>query len=55
MDLIMAIRKHGPDQIRAKLDEIHTRFQAKIERLKKGDELPPVVIKMVKKIGRAHV
>ena len=36
------------DQIRAKVDEIHQRFQAKIERLKKGDELPPGVIKMVK-------
>ncbi len=36
------------DQIRAKIDEIHERFRAKIERLKKGDELPPGVIKMVK-------
>ena len=36
------------DQIRAKVDEIHQRYQAKIERLKKGDELPPGVIKMVK-------
>ena len=36
------------DQIRAKIDEIHERYRAKIERLKKGDELPPGVIKMVK-------
>jgi DNA-directed RNA polymerase subunit beta len=36
------------DQIRGKIDEIHERFRAKIERLKKGDELPPGVIKMVK-------
>jgi DNA-directed RNA polymerase subunit beta len=36
------------DQIRAKVDEIHERYQGKIERLKKGDELPPGVIKMVK-------
>ena len=36
------------DQIRAKLDEIRERYHAKIERLKKGDELPPGVIKMVK-------
>jgi DNA-directed RNA polymerase subunit beta len=36
------------DQIRAKIDEINTRYSAKIERLKKGDELPPGVIKMVK-------
>ena len=36
------------DQVRAKIDEIHERFRAKIERLKKGDELPPGVIKMVK-------
>jgi DNA-directed RNA polymerase subunit beta len=36
------------DQIRAKLDEIVERFKAKIERLKKGDELAPGVIKMVK-------
>jgi DNA-directed RNA polymerase subunit beta len=36
------------DQIRAKVDEINQRYQAKIERLKKGDELPPGVIKMVK-------
>ena len=36
------------NQIHAKIDEIRLRFQAKIERLKKGDELPPGVIKMVK-------
>jgi len=36
------------DQIRAKIDEVHERYRAKIERLKKGDELPPGVIKMVK-------
>jgi DNA-directed RNA polymerase subunit beta len=36
------------DQIRAKIDEIHARYRAKIERLKKGDELPPGVIKLVK-------
>jgi DNA-directed RNA polymerase subunit beta len=36
------------DQIRAKIDEIHQRYRAKIERLKKGDELPPGVIKLVK-------
>ncbi len=36
------------DQIRAKIDEIHERYRSKIERLKKGDELPPGVIKMVK-------
>ena len=36
------------DQIRAKLDEINNKYAAKIERLKKGDELPPGVIKMVK-------
>ena len=36
------------DQIRAKIDEVHVRFLAKIERLKKGDELPPGVIKQVK-------
>jgi DNA-directed RNA polymerase subunit beta len=36
------------DQIRAKVDEIHQRYQAKVERLKKGDELQPGVIKMVK-------
>ncbi|MCB9684543.1 MAG: DNA-directed RNA polymerase subunit beta [Alphaproteobacteria bacterium] len=36
------------DQIRAKIDEIHERYAAKIERLKKGDDLPPGVIKLVK-------
>jgi DNA-directed RNA polymerase subunit beta len=36
------------DQIRAKIDEIHARYAAKIERLKKGDDLPPGVIKLVK-------
>jgi DNA-directed RNA polymerase subunit beta len=36
------------DQIRAKIDEVHERYRSKIERLKKGDELPPGVIKMVK-------
>jgi len=36
------------DQIRAKIDEIHDRYRAKIERLKKGDELPPGVVKLVK-------
>ena len=36
------------DQIRAKLDEVRERFHAKIERLKKGDELSPGVRKMVK-------
>ncbi len=36
------------DQVRAKIDEVHGRYRAKIERLKKGDELPPGVIKMVK-------
>jgi DNA-directed RNA polymerase subunit beta len=36
------------DQFRAKIDEVHERYRAKIERLKKGDELSPGVIKMVK-------
>jgi DNA-directed RNA polymerase subunit beta len=36
------------DQIRAKIDEIHERYHAKIDRLKKGDDLPPGVIKLVK-------
>ncbi len=36
------------DQIRATIDGIHERYRAKVERLKKGDELPPGVIKMVK-------
>src|SRR5690606_7937156 len=33
------------DQVRATIDEIHERYRAKIERLRKGDELPPGVIK----------
>jgi DNA-directed RNA polymerase subunit beta len=36
------------DQIRAKIDEVHERYAAKVERLKKGDDLPPGVIKLVK-------
>jgi DNA-directed RNA polymerase subunit beta len=36
------------ERIRAKIDEIHIRYKGKIERLKKGDELPPGVLKMVK-------
>jgi DNA-directed RNA polymerase subunit beta len=36
------------DQIRGKIDDIHDRYRAKIERLKKGDELPPGVVKLVK-------
>ena len=36
------------DQIRAKIDEIHERYAAKVERLRKGDDLPPGVIKLVK-------
>jgi DNA-directed RNA polymerase subunit beta len=36
------------DQIRAKINEIHRRYAAKVERLKKGDDLPPGVIKLVK-------
>jgi DNA-directed RNA polymerase subunit beta len=36
------------DQFRAKIDEIYERYRAKVERLKKGDELAPGVIKMVK-------
>jgi DNA-directed RNA polymerase subunit beta len=36
------------DQIRAKVDEITAKYQAKIERLMKGDDLPPGVIKLVK-------
>jgi len=36
------------DQIRAKIDEIHEKYAAKVERLKKGDDLPPGVIKLVK-------
>jgi len=36
------------DKVREKEDEIRARYTAKIERLTKGDELPPGVIKMVK-------
>jgi len=36
------------DQIRAKIDEIHERYAAKVKRLKNGDDLPPGVIKLVK-------
>jgi len=36
------------DRVREKEDEIRSRYAAKIERLTKGDELPPGVIKMVK-------
>jgi DNA-directed RNA polymerase subunit beta len=36
------------DQFRGKIDEIYERYRAKVERLKKGDELAPGVIKMVK-------
>jgi DNA-directed RNA polymerase subunit beta len=36
------------DRVREREDEIRAKFQAKIERLTKGDELPPGVIKMVK-------
>ncbi len=36
------------DQIRAKIDEVHERYAAKVERLRKGDDLPPGVIKLVK-------
>jgi DNA-directed RNA polymerase subunit beta len=36
------------DKVREKEDEIRSRYAAKIERLTKGDELPPGVIKMVK-------
>jgi DNA-directed RNA polymerase subunit beta len=36
------------DKVREKEDEIRSRYSAKIERLTKGDELPPGVIKMVK-------
>ncbi len=36
------------DRVREKEDEIRERFAAKIERLQKGDDLPPGVIKMVK-------
>ncbi len=36
------------EQFRTTTDEIRQRYKAKIERLKKGDELPPGVIRMVK-------
>ncbi len=36
------------DRVREKEDEIRERFEGKIERLKKGDELSPGVIKLVK-------
>ncbi|MCB9793340.1 MAG: DNA-directed RNA polymerase subunit beta [Alphaproteobacteria bacterium] len=36
------------DLVREKEDQIRERFAAKIERLRKGDELPPGVIKLVK-------
>ncbi len=36
------------DRVREKEDEIRERYKAKVERLTKGDELPPGVIKMVK-------
>jgi DNA-directed RNA polymerase subunit beta len=36
------------DQVRAKISEIHERYRLKVDRLRKGDELPPGVIKMVK-------
>jgi len=36
------------DQIRAKFDEINDRYRTKVERLRKGDELAPGVIRMVK-------
>ena len=36
------------DQIRATIQDIHEKYGAKVERLKKGDELPPGVIKRVK-------
>ena len=36
------------DQIRAKIDEIHERYAAKVKRLRNGDDLPPGVIKLVK-------
>ncbi|HHO54676.1 MAG TPA: DNA-directed RNA polymerase subunit beta [Deltaproteobacteria bacterium] len=36
------------DQIRSKIDEIHDRYSAKVDRLRKGDDLPPGVIKLVK-------
>jgi DNA-directed RNA polymerase subunit beta len=36
------------DKVREKEDEIRAKYAAKVERLQKGDELPPGVIKMVK-------
>ncbi len=36
------------DKVREKEDQIRERFAAKIDRLQKGDDLPPGVIKMVK-------
>jgi len=36
------------DNVREKEDEIRSRYAAKVERLTRGDELPPGVIKMVK-------
>jgi len=36
------------DKVREKEDELRARYAAKVERLTKGDELPPGVIKMVK-------
>ncbi len=36
------------DKVREKEDELRARYAAKVERLQKGDELPPGVIKMVK-------
>jgi DNA-directed RNA polymerase subunit beta len=36
------------DQARAKIDETNALFQSKIDRVKKGDDLAPGVIKMVK-------
>ena len=36
------------DKVRSKEDEIRERYKQKVERLQKGDELPPGVIKMVK-------
>ncbi|MBK9645209.1 MAG: DNA-directed RNA polymerase subunit beta [Deltaproteobacteria bacterium] len=36
------------DRVREKEEQVRERFAAKIDRLKKGDELPPGVIKLVK-------
>ena len=36
------------DRVREKEDELRARYNAKLERLTKGDDLPPGVIKMVK-------